>query len=231
MLLGGEWFWPWAGWLVLALLVVSGVAGLAAWRVPSQDRLVLLGFLSFLLSLIGLVGSVAWGRAGLSEFAGFSPRYATLMIPLGCWFYLLWQRCASRPWATLAQGVLFGLVCLGFARNFEVGITVGCMTQVRLQALEDDIVWPSSWSSYAMPGSVFFRTFPRPRRPKPWPLPVLCGNQQRRGGACPPWRGNNEQDRNPSGWRGVVRLGCLGGDAPDGAGLCCLQRLPASLRG
>jgi hypothetical protein len=86
-----------------------------------------------------LVASVAWGRAGLSNKAGFAPRYATLMAPLGCWFYLLWGRYGNQKSAAVVQTLLFALVCVFAAHNFQIGINQGRKSHARLESLEDDI--------------------------------------------------------------------------------------------
>jgi hypothetical protein len=139
MIFGGSYLWPASGWLAGAAILATGALAILAWQRRPQDRLVLLGFLAFLAGTFGIVGAVAWGRTGLSNQAGFAPRYATVLMPLGCWLYLAWCRFGSGTAAAIVQMVLFAGVGVFFAHNCEIGVGFGRVVHARLQRLEDDI--------------------------------------------------------------------------------------------
>ncbi len=124
-----EVMWRYRAWLVPVVLLCAGVVWGAAWRRP-REPVVQLGFLAFLLGMGCLVGAVAWGRADFGWGVGFAPRYATLMIPLGCCLYFLWERYGSAPGARTAQTVLFLLAAMAFLPNLKEALAGGHARQI-----------------------------------------------------------------------------------------------------
>jgi hypothetical protein len=141
MLLGASAL-PWAplktAVVPLALLAGGGL-WLAAWLRRPQERVVLLGLLAFLLAMGCLVAAIAWGRRDYLGQTPFVPRYATLMLPLGCWLYLLWARYGGARVGPAAQMGLFLLAAVVFAPNFQAAFADGRLRRTALRDFESDL--------------------------------------------------------------------------------------------
>jgi hypothetical protein len=120
--LAGGSIWPFKAWAVLGLLLASGAVWLAAWRRRPQERVVLLGFLAFLLGMGCLVGAVAWGRAGFGGRPGLALRYVTLVLPLTCWLYFLWERYGGAG-APLVRTGLFVVAVLFVVADGRIALS------------------------------------------------------------------------------------------------------------
>jgi hypothetical protein len=86
-----------------------------------------------------LVGAVAWGRADYVGSDGAAPRYATLLVPLGCWLYFLWGRYGGASGGPAAQMALFLLAAVTFAPNLRAAFDAGHGRRLVLRSFEADL--------------------------------------------------------------------------------------------
>jgi hypothetical protein len=121
---------PWKSAVIPAALLSGGAVWLGAWVRRPAERIVLLGFLAFLLGMGCLAGAIAWGRAEIV------PRHATLLLPLGCCLYFLWGRYGSSSAASTAQMTLLLLAALAFVPNLRSAIDNGRNRRVALRSFE-----------------------------------------------------------------------------------------------
>ena len=122
----------------LALLAGGGV-WLAAWLRRPQERVLLLGWLAFLAAMGCLVAALARGRSDYLGQTPFVPRYATLMLPLGCGLYLLWARYGGVSAAGAAQMTLLLLAAVVFAPNLRAAFDDGRCRRRALRDFEADL--------------------------------------------------------------------------------------------
>jgi hypothetical protein len=89
----GRDLWPVSGLAALALvgLSVALVARIVLFG-PAEERPRALGLLAAFAALGSLVLALGWGRAGSGEFAGFEPRYITLICPIWIAVFFAWDR-------------------------------------------------------------------------------------------------------------------------------------------
>jgi hypothetical protein len=118
---------------------LRGAAWLAAWWRRPDERHALLGVLAFLLGLGCVVGAVTWGRAEYVTTAGFILRYGTLLLPLGCCLYFLWERYGGARGAPAAQMALFLLVSVMVALNVRAAWENGHARRAALRAFAADL--------------------------------------------------------------------------------------------
>jgi hypothetical protein len=132
-------FWPFAGYLVLALFFFSTLALIILFRNRPQERFRTTGLFLFALSVGLLVGVIGWGRAGYWEHAGFAPRYAALSV-LGffCSFFI-WEFLGYPTLSSLFKMSLFTFVCTLFSLNGNVGIESAKNGNQSLKAFEEDL--------------------------------------------------------------------------------------------
>jgi hypothetical protein len=135
MLLGkpGLSFAPWQAGVVPAALLAAAGGWLVAWRRHPAERVVLLGFLAFLLGMLCLVGAVAWGRAEVVS------RYATLLVPLGCCLYFLAGRYGGTSAGPAAQMALCLLTAVVFLPNLRAALDRGSYRHLRVRGFEADV--------------------------------------------------------------------------------------------
>jgi hypothetical protein len=126
---------PWKSVVIPALLLTGGVVWLGAWVRRPPERVVLLGFLAFLLAMGCLAGAIAWGRAEIV------PRHATLLLPLGCCLYFLWVRYGGIAAAPTAQMTLLLLAALAFVPNMRSAIDNGRSRRLALRDFETNLAY------------------------------------------------------------------------------------------
>ena len=128
-------FWPFSGYGVAALWLLSvGVLLAAAWRQPlCRPRAV--GLLFFLAALAGLAASVGVGRPG----SGFTPHYFLIAVPALGWLYFVWGACAPPAVGQVAQMALFSLMAFTLGLNSDEGRDFGRARRDRMAAFERDL--------------------------------------------------------------------------------------------
>jgi hypothetical protein len=124
---------PWKSAVMPAALLSSGAVWLGAWVRRPAERIVLLGFLAFLLGMGCLAGAVAWGRTEIV------PRHATLLLPLGCCLYFLWARYGGTSLAPTAQVILLLLAALAFTPNLRSAMDNGRTRRLALHGFEANL--------------------------------------------------------------------------------------------
>jgi hypothetical protein len=125
--------------VVPALLLAGGGVWLVAWCRKPQERVILLGFLAFLLAMGCLAGAVACGRADYLGSTGLVPRYTTLMVPLGCCLYFLGGRYGGASGAPATQMVLFLLAAVVFVPNLRTAFDAGRSRRLALTSFETNL--------------------------------------------------------------------------------------------
>jgi hypothetical protein len=125
--------------VVPALLLAGGGVWLAAWCRKPQERVILLGFLAFLLAMGCLAGAVAGGRADYLGGSGLVPRYTTLMVPLGCCLYFLGGRYGGASGAPATQMILFLLAAVVFVPNLRAAFDAGRCRRLALTTFENNL--------------------------------------------------------------------------------------------
>ena len=104
-------FWPYAGWAMLGLLLITGgLLIMTGWRRP-QERFRVVGLLAFLGAMTSLSLALGWGRSSFGPFAGFQSRYVTLAVPLLCCVYFVWELYGGWALRHFGQMTLFALMC------------------------------------------------------------------------------------------------------------------------
>ncbi len=108
----------------VVVLLTGGLLVYTFLRKP-EERLRAVGLALILSALIVVALAMGWGRAGLGETAGYSSRYAAILVPVLLTVFLGWLAFAPRQLATGAQWGLLGLVCLGLPTQFQRGFREG----------------------------------------------------------------------------------------------------------
>ncbi len=104
-------FWPYAGWAMLFLLLITGGLLMVAWWRRPQEWFRVVGLLAFLGAMAALSLAVGWGRSALGPGVGFRSRYVTLAVPLLCCMYFVWEIYAGSALRHFAQMTLLALMC------------------------------------------------------------------------------------------------------------------------
>ncbi|MDB5306135.1 MAG: hypothetical protein JWO38_337 [Gemmataceae bacterium] len=125
--------------VVPMVLLAGGGVWLAAWRRQPHERVVLLGWLAFLLAMGCLVAAVAHGRSDYLGQTPFVPRYATLLLPLGCCVYFLWARYGGVSTAGASRMALMLLAAVMFAPNLQAAFESGRFRRRALRNFEADL--------------------------------------------------------------------------------------------
>jgi hypothetical protein len=118
---------------VALALLPGGAVWLAAWLGRPHERVLLLGWLAFLVAMGCLVAALARGRGDYLGQTPFVPRYSTLLVPLGCGMYFLHLRYGGATRGP-AQMALLLLAAVVFAPNLRAAFDDG---RCRRRALRD----------------------------------------------------------------------------------------------
>lgn len=132
------WFWPFAGYTILLVLVVSaGVLVEAATTGGVPERARSLGLLIFLAALTTLALVLGWTHGNSGVYRAFS--YYLYPVLTSCWVYLAW--CVFRPTTVgfFAQAVLFTFLCLILPLTIQPGLGAARHRQAAVAALEQDV--------------------------------------------------------------------------------------------
>ncbi len=132
----GEAVWPYSGFGMVVLLLLTAVALLQmTQRPPLPHRAHLFGMLAYAAALGCLALSVGLGRPGY----GFTARYYLLAAPALCWAYFVWGSCPAAA-ARLAQAGLLIVTGLALAPNMQEARESGAAHRDKLAAFERDLV-------------------------------------------------------------------------------------------
>lgn len=117
--------WPWVGLVVPALACATGALLVRRWWTDGAERVRAVGLLLFLGATLGVALGVAWGRAGLSPWAGTAPRYAIITIPVLFAVYLAWLVYSPRRGRGVMEAVLLALLCVSLPQFVLNGYRYG----------------------------------------------------------------------------------------------------------
>jgi hypothetical protein len=135
----GVYAWPIFGLAVLALIGVSALACLNAWRRRDLEPSAAAGLLLLLTATLGLAFAIGHGRSGFGKWSGLAPRYVTLMIPGVCAIYFTSLICASRILRQSLLGTLLAILCLAVPTSIREALTWGRARIGMMQAFEKDL--------------------------------------------------------------------------------------------
>lgn len=121
---GGRLAWPFSAIGVVGLGVATMALLARAWR-RRIDRARVFGLLMFGCSLALLAAGIGWGRAFLSDAAGFANRYVTFAAPILCFAYFTWERYSRGTARAVVTMGLLVLVSLLVGFNVEEGRRIG----------------------------------------------------------------------------------------------------------
>ncbi len=131
--------WPYAGYVLAALLVLGpAVLVWRQWRHPS-DRVLCFGLGLFLLGAAGLAGGVGYGRAGLDMGIGFSLRYTTLAVPALCGLYFVGEIAGVAWFGRSLQMGLYTCLAALLLSNSNAGVAFGKARHALLGAVVKDL--------------------------------------------------------------------------------------------
>lgn len=131
-------YWPWGGWLIVALLATTvAMLLLAGWQ-RSGERVRALGLLLFLMGTAVTAAGIGWGRSGLGPTAGVASRYQTLMVPLLVAAYFTCQLYGGRALGPCIRVAMFGVALMLFPQNMKDGLLEGrLMCEARKHLVRD----------------------------------------------------------------------------------------------
>jgi hypothetical protein len=132
-------FWPYSGWIVLALILVSFGVLLSAWHRRPDKRFVLNGLLAYLAAMAILSLGLGWGRSGMGPGFGFTSRYVTLAIPILCLVYLVLELHAGTALARIGRLTLMGLTCASMVHGAPAYIARAKADRQIVEAMEQDL--------------------------------------------------------------------------------------------
>ena len=129
---------PYWGFAVLVLVLTSAGVLARTWLSAPRVRLRALGLLLFLGAPAAIVVMIAQSRAGMGLDYIYQGHYLTLMLPMLCAVYFVWEFTGT----TLGRGVQFAMfvVLVGLLPlNLSHGPRIGADLQRRTAAFEQDI--------------------------------------------------------------------------------------------
>ena len=131
-------FAPYWGLAVL-FLVIASVAVLArTWIANLEARPRALGQLLFLGAPATLILVIAQSRAGMGRDYIYQGHYLTLMLPMLCSLYFVWEF-VPKPWGRIVQYVMCAVLVGLLPLNLQHGALVGAGLQRRVAAFELDL--------------------------------------------------------------------------------------------
>jgi hypothetical protein len=128
---------PW-GLLILAIGLASAAMQFSKLSARSEERSRALGFLAFLGAAAVLVATIARSRAAMGLDYIYQGHYLTLLGPLLCCLYFIWDIRGGR----LARWVQYGMVlilCTLLPLNLKHAVDVGNDLQAKAIAFERDV--------------------------------------------------------------------------------------------
>jgi hypothetical protein len=132
-------FWKYGGWLVVGVLLLTGLLLIVAYWKQPRERLRTVGLLALLAAMTVLAFGIGWGRSGFGPRAALMGRYATLAVLTPCGCYLAWLLYSPPALAGLAEMCLFTSVVLFFVPNMQAGKEHGRELRQTMQAFENDV--------------------------------------------------------------------------------------------
>jgi hypothetical protein len=158
-------WWPYLGWSVLALAIITLGALVWLWLKRPDDRVRILGLFLLLGAHIILVLGVGWARAPYNVDLSFPPRYGLILAPALFCIYFVWE---MRPFTAL-QGVvplaLFLLAWMSIFPNTETGLGFGRGRLATMHDFERDLRFGASPAVLAQKYHDFFHHDPGGDRP------------------------------------------------------------------
>jgi hypothetical protein len=132
--LAAKSYWPLTSSFQTCLLLAALILAIAAGFQNPNDRCAISVLLIFLLGASGTAAGIAWGRSALGPEVVFSPRYVTLMVPLGWAIYLLADQVPNwKSLRALQLALVFTVVFLT-PENFSCGLEIARRRHDRLEA-------------------------------------------------------------------------------------------------
>jgi hypothetical protein len=125
--------WPFSGLVIFCLLLLSAAVLLWGWRNEPQERLRVLGFLSFLGAMASLALGLGLGRDG------FETRYVTLAAPAWCCVYYLFTMYSPAKISFSVRTLLFLFTSLTLWPNAHFGVTYAMDLRNHLGSFERDM--------------------------------------------------------------------------------------------
>jgi hypothetical protein len=132
-------FWPLNQYLALGVLALTAVALIAVFIRDPAQRSRALRIALFMSAVASLAAGIAWARIGLYSLGIVSSRYATLVMPLFCASFFVWQLLQNPQLARFAQMMLFMFAALMVFRNRDVGKADALFMRARLEAPFNDL--------------------------------------------------------------------------------------------
>jgi len=122
--LAGKKFWPFSGWLMVCLLVGSGILLMVRWLKFPQERRRSAGLMLFLVAAGSLAAAVGWGRSQFGLEAGFSARYTALAVFGLLCAYFVWL-IQGGPGGRYVRWSLLAVLAAALPFNMEAGLMRG----------------------------------------------------------------------------------------------------------
>jgi hypothetical protein len=128
---------------VMAFLVSSLVLivlRIVKHKISEQHRI--LGLIAFFGSISVLALAIGWGRAPVIPIWGgfWPPRYSLIAVPAICAVFFTWQLCSSKLLSTVAQSILFIIMCLLIPLNTSHGFVWRDWYLEKVEAIKKDIL-------------------------------------------------------------------------------------------
>jgi hypothetical protein len=108
-------------------------------KISEQHRT--LGLIAFFGSISLLALAIGWGRAPVIPIWGgfWPPRYSLIAVPAICAVFFTWQLCSPTQLSTVAQSILFIIICLLIPLNTSHGFVWRDWYLEKVEAIKKDI--------------------------------------------------------------------------------------------